>query len=291
MKGYGIHIKNDLLEQKHVIQMDSSLWLYMWLIDKMTSIGEDGIGKVLGGKPICYTEIKEELGISERKYNRWISKLRLSGYIFTKRAPNGLIIAVNKAFKTFGKKYSDTTNVAGRYAKSGGSDTTNVADAQDNTVDNTKTESDAKRHADPQDHQLAMKMISMIRENIPNVKQPDLSKWAEEFNRIRRLDKRIESDVMGVMTWALQDDFWSTNILSPVKLRKQFDRLTAQMNMQSKVKNKSDGYLHDGTHVVRRGGVWVLATDPGVRVDPTYYPEIAKDQVFETKEMALASKR
>lgn len=106
MKGFGIEIKNNLLDPKHIEHMGIAVWLYMWCIDKMTSIDEDGVGKVLGGKPIKYEELGEELGISVRTYRRWVSILTKEGYINTKATMRGLIFTVNKAHKRFGKSYA-----------------------------------------------------------------------------------------------------------------------------------------------------------------------------------------
>ncbi len=108
MKGFGIYVKNDLLDPKHIKGMGAAVWLYMWCIDKMTSIDEDGIGKILGGKPIKFEEVGDELGISIRTYRRWISILEKHEYINTKVAPYGLIVTVNKAFKRFGKRYAES---------------------------------------------------------------------------------------------------------------------------------------------------------------------------------------
>lgn len=116
MKGFGIEIKNNLLEPKHIEHMGVAVWLYMWLIDKMTSIDEDGVGKVLGGKPIKFEEVGEELGTSMRTYRRWLSILSKEGYVNTKQTPYGLILSVNKAYKRFGN----------RYAKNGTSDKTEI---------------------------------------------------------------------------------------------------------------------------------------------------------------------
>jgi hypothetical protein len=99
MKGFGIYVKNDLLEPKHVQQMGEAVWLYMWLLDKMTTVNENGAGKVLGNKPIKFSEIVEDLGVSRQTYGRWVDKLRATGYINTLRTPLGLIITVNKAKK------------------------------------------------------------------------------------------------------------------------------------------------------------------------------------------------
>lgn len=104
MKGFGIEIKNDLLEPKHVEQMGSAVWLYMFLVDKMTSISEAGEGKVLGGKPIKYEEILDELGISQDTYTRWIDKLTEYPYIRAIRTPYGISYVVLKAHKRFRKK-------------------------------------------------------------------------------------------------------------------------------------------------------------------------------------------
>ena len=102
MKGFGIYVKNDLLDPKHVEKISEAVWLYLWLLDKITSISEEQIGKILGGKPIQYKQdILPELGVSESTYNRWVNILREGGYIHTIRAPYGLIIEVTKASKIF----------------------------------------------------------------------------------------------------------------------------------------------------------------------------------------------
>ena len=79
--------------------MGEAVWLYMWLLDKMTTVNENGTGKVLGNKPIKFSDIQEELGISRQTYGRWSDKLRSANYINTLRTPTGLIITINKAKK------------------------------------------------------------------------------------------------------------------------------------------------------------------------------------------------
>lgn len=125
MKGFGIYIKNDLLEIKHVEHMGIAVWLYLWLIDKMTSISEEGYGLVLGGKPVKHEDVSKDLGISERTYSRWVNQLENQGYISIKRTPYGLIFSITKAKKDFKKRDQthvaepDPPKVAKRSAKSG----------------------------------------------------------------------------------------------------------------------------------------------------------------------------
>lgn len=104
MKGFPFEIKNNLLEPKHVDNMGASVWLFMWLNDKVTSITEEQIGVVLGGKPVKYEEIKKELGISKNTYTRWLDKLLEYPYIRADRTPYGIRFQVLKAFKHFKKR-------------------------------------------------------------------------------------------------------------------------------------------------------------------------------------------
>jgi hypothetical protein len=142
MKGYYIEITNNLLEAKHRNKMGESVWLFMWLLDKMTSISEEGVGKVLGGKPIKYDEIKKDLGISRSTFQRWVNILEKEKYIITIRTPYGLSFSVNKAKKVFGKKVDKPVVSSGqkneRCVISGQrcvkNDTSNIRQYKDNTI-------------------------------------------------------------------------------------------------------------------------------------------------------------
>lgn len=132
MKGFGIYVKNDLLEPKHVENMGTSVWLYMWLLDKITSINENGVGKILGGRPINSAEVQEALGISDKTFRRWLATLDGCGYINTIRAPHGTIIYVNKAKKIFGKSSVKNAESSVKFVRSS-------VKSDRSIIDNTKT--------------------------------------------------------------------------------------------------------------------------------------------------------
>ncbi len=127
MNGYFISITNNLLEDKHFDRMGNAVWLYMWLIDRMTEISE-GQGIVNFGNPITYEMVKlnfSSMGI--RTYRRWVDELRDTGYINTSRSKYGLYITVNKAKKNFNKKAKSSSaknapSEVPRSAKNGRSD-------------------------------------------------------------------------------------------------------------------------------------------------------------------------
>lgn len=103
-----ITISNGLLEGDHQKKMGSSVWQFMWLIDKVTGVDPTtGVGVVLGGRPIQIKELKTT-GVSEVTIQRNLAKLKENGYIDIKHAPYGLIISVNKAKKRFGQRVVKT---------------------------------------------------------------------------------------------------------------------------------------------------------------------------------------
>lgn len=101
-----ISISNGLLEGKHRDKMGTAVWEYMWCIDKVTKIDEDGTGWVLGGKPMKLSEIS---AMSENTTSRNLNKLEENGYINLKHTSYGVIITVNKAKKRFTKIVEPTS--------------------------------------------------------------------------------------------------------------------------------------------------------------------------------------
>jgi len=106
MKGFYIEVSNNLLNAQHCKQMGDAVWLFMWFLDKMTSVTEQK-GKVLGGKPIKFKDIEKDLGISRSTYNRWMKILKDGGYVQTLRTPYGSCIVVLKAKKRFNRDVGD----------------------------------------------------------------------------------------------------------------------------------------------------------------------------------------
>ncbi len=76
---------------------------------------------------------------------------------------------------------------------------------------------------------LAKLLFNRIRENNPQHKPPNLQSWAKSICLMIRRENRAPDDIEHVIDWCQQDDFWKSNILSTVKLRKQFDQLSMKM--------------------------------------------------------------
>lgn len=81
---------------------------------------------------------------------------------------------------------------------------------------------------------MHLKILNLMPDNL-TVKKAKAKKWEEDMRRIRVIDRRPAREIKAVIDFALQHDFWQKNILSPDKLRKQYDRLKLEMN---KTENK-----------------------------------------------------
>lgn len=67
----------------------------------------------------------------------------------------------------------------------------------------------------------------------PTMKKPNMGTWADTIRLMRDRDKRTHEDIIKVFKWANADIFWQTNILSPAKLRKQYDQLVVKMSTRT----------------------------------------------------------
>jgi len=100
----------------------------------------------------------------------------------------------------------------------------------------------------PQHVSMAESMANAIAKVAPKEKLPNLEQWADDIRKLNEIDNVPMADIERVFNWANQDDFWSTNILSPSKLRKQFGKLDAKCNVKPLSKSGVDFV---GGHVVQ----------------------------------------
>lgn len=66
--------------------------------------------------------------------------------------------------------------------------------------------------------------------------KPDLLKWAEDIEKLIRIDKVTYKKVKEVIEWCTANSFWGANIMSGKKLREKYNTLEAQMIREDKNK-------------------------------------------------------
>ncbi|WP_042454620.1 hypothetical protein [Neobacillus dielmonensis] len=87
--------------------------------------------------------------------------------------------------------------------------------------------------------QLSLRLLHNIRKNNEAFKEPDLQKWSNDIRLMMERDNRTEDQIKYLIDWCQLDSFWKTNILSPAKLRKQYDQLVAKIKSANDKKKKS----------------------------------------------------
>lgn len=88
----------------------------------------------------------------------------------------------------------------------------------------------ARPKASEEDHRLARCILASVQIIKPDYMCRNISAWAEDCRKMREIDGRDHGRIWKVFKWANHDTFWQTNILSPAKLRKQFDQLELKAN-------------------------------------------------------------
>lgn len=104
-QNYFVNVSNGLLDEEHQIKIAEGLWMYFWLLDKVTKIDDEGNGIVLGGKPIKLEEINIVAHLRTKR--RAVHLLVKGGYVITKRTPYGQIFKVTKSKKLYGAKVGE----------------------------------------------------------------------------------------------------------------------------------------------------------------------------------------
>lgn len=97
-----------------------------------------------------------------------------------------------------------------------------------------------KKYTDD-DFKMAEWMWGRVQKLNPTAKAPSLEKWADTIRLMREIDNRTLQDIGAAFDWANKDSFWCSNILSPEKLRKQYDKLKVKANETNRPNKQQDG--------------------------------------------------
>ena len=185
-----------------------------------------------------YTEWNEELLLSEYQVRRSAKILKEKGFIDTKlKKANG---SPTLHYKVNMDKLSESilNKLKNRNQTNLGNDSevSLVSLTVDDTLDDNSRESTSRSKLKFETHhlKLAELLYKQIQNNSPNYPEPDLEKWANEFRLMMERDKREGKEIQDLIIKTQSDNFWKKNILSPGKLRKQYDRLVMEFEDSQK---------------------------------------------------------
>jgi len=147
--------------------------------------------------------------------------------------------ADQEAYESKCQKNRESGEMGGRPKKANGSEKSKRFSSKPKKADTdkrSKAKTPCQVFAENSDSfRLAVFMRDTLKTNVPTLKEPDLQKWAKDFDVALRNDERMKEPrfVAQVIKWACSDSFWRANIQSPGKLREKFDQLTAKMESEA----------------------------------------------------------
>lgn len=182
--------------------------------------------------------VAERFGLSESYLHRGISELRKAGLlVVTKKQfaagwrevncyhfPNIADEPVKSDKLETVKSDSLTASKSDRLAAS---KSDRLLEVDETEVDEVEVSSSATADAAarPDVDALCDLMIEMLKSNGARTPSKISKQWHDAARLLIDRDGYTPKQVEWVMRWAMNDDFWRTNILSMPTLRKQFDRL------------------------------------------------------------------
>lgn len=114
-------------------------------------------------------------------------------------------------------------------------------DLKDNKIfkDNKRRVPPLKNNINSEDERLAKLLYDLIKKENPDwYVKPNWNTWANDIRKIREIDNRTHEQIEWMINFTQRDDFWHKNILSPAKLREQFNRLVVEAKSKHKNKRK-----------------------------------------------------
>ncbi|PGC57598.1 hypothetical protein [Bacillus wiedmannii] len=180
-----------------------------------------------------HKEWQEEICLTKRQVSYSTAKLKEMGLVDTKlMKANG---APTLHYKLDYDKLVDwiVTNCNNGKSQNVTIDSNNLSQSlTENTTENTTKKKPSCQKFSTSDLENAKLLFELMLLNNPSAKEPNLEKWANDFRLMREKDNRTDEQIKYLINWTQKDDFWSTNILSPAKLRKQFDALVVKIKKE-----------------------------------------------------------
>jgi len=88
----------------------------------------------------------------------------------------------------------------------------------------------------PEASRLGDVLANLIFQNNPKhselngKRESTIARWADDIDKLNRLDGQSWEDIERIIAWSQADDFWKLNILSGKKLREKFNQLMPKAN-------------------------------------------------------------
>lgn len=201
------------------------LWVYLLMHAAYTEVdvmvGNQMIHLKPGQLVTGRKKISRDLGLDESKIRRLIDKLEFAGNVTITPTNKFTLVTIENWYFFQGGEQKAANKTA---------DNRPTDDQQMTT--NKKDKKDKKSFSpDGEAYRCASFLANEIRKRLPKAKpqtEAALQKWADQMDKLHRLDGYSWESIAEVLDFSQRDAFWSTVILSAGKFRKQFTQLMAK---------------------------------------------------------------
>jgi hypothetical protein len=177
-------------------------------------------------------------GLSEREYRSAKDRLERYGLARFKPTNRGTIATLSD------RKIYDINETRARQTDDDlATDKRRADDEQATTNKNEKNgKNEKKSSCNPGAPGLRLSelLLELIVQRKPDLRRPNLDRWARDMDRLIRLDGRTPERIEAVIRFCQRDPFWQNNILSAATLRRQFDRLELLMQQRRPAESTRD---------------------------------------------------
>lgn len=227
-------IANEIIEELWKINLSPYESRVLWYIFRKTY----GWKKKTDWIPL--SQFAKAINLDRRLIHRSIKSLSSKKMIvISKDDSNRVSYGINKNYKQW-QVSSPKMTVISKDDKVSSVKMTKLSSLKIPSKETTKETIQKKYSEESKEVQFSNLLLDLIRERRKSFKQPDIQKWADEINKMIRIDKRSPDEIEKIIKWCQANDFWQNNILSTNKLRKQFDQLVLKAGCQVKEVNGWD---------------------------------------------------
>jgi hypothetical protein len=179
----------------------------------------------------CYMGDYLTIGISRQQYRTAISNLQTWGFVTINPTTKGTVVTLANT-DVYDINIDDQPTTQPAINQQPNQEPTNGQPSTQPLTKNKELKNvriKKKNIFSDADLRSAQVMFDKLSERYPGMKEPNLETWANDLRLMRKVDKRQPQDIADVFNWVIDHEFWSRNVLSTSKLRKQFDRLLIEM--------------------------------------------------------------
>lgn len=150
------------------------------------------------------------------------------------------------------------------------------------------------------DEKCARWLYGVLLNTMPKAKEPNFKAWANDVRLMRTRDERTHREICELFQWAHNHAFWKSNILSPAKLRDQWDRLAIQREAAAQPKKLAGNWWATDETILAKGRELGISPRSGeymgqfkarieAILDPANEPKVSAAPPAELRSVAVPS--